>query len=139
MRGHAQDLLNCRCTGAATVENDLVQLNDNNLTASWTAPLTIKLKSFLDHHRKGRIILIDVALDVVNWYEPILITTKEELHLKIDGYDMAVLGKPLNRKIIVDIHNTNGNAKLDKNKKKLKLEKLVFDFVVVTVEMLKII
>ena len=54
-----------------------------------------------------------------------------------DGTDVIALGELSNRNIVVDIHDPNGNAKLDKNGNKIKEEKLIFGFFVATVKMLK--
>ena len=138
-RGHIQQLVNCRHTGTATVENELVMMNNDNPTATWAMPPTTKIKHFLNHQRIKNVMLVDMTLDVVNWHEPLAITTKEESLLKTDDCDVVVLGEPLNRKIMMDIYDANGNVKLDKNDKKTKEEKLVFGFVVATVKMMNVI
>ena len=136
MHAHLEDLLRCKHAGAATIENKLVKINNENPRASWPVPSTMKLKGFLNHHREEEKILMNITLDVVNWYEPILVAAKEELDLKTNHYDMVVLGEPSNRKIMVDAYDPNGIVKLDKNGKKLREEKLVFGFVAATVKML---
>ena len=44
--GHIENLLKCHYTGVVTIDNELVRINQNDTTESWSVPTTTKIKSF---------------------------------------------------------------------------------------------
>ena len=77
---------------------------------------------------------MEIALDVVNWHQPILIKTKNDLDLKTNDHDLVVLGDHLNGNIVLDVYEANGITKVNKNGIKLKEQKILFGFVVATIK-----